>query len=345
MVRRPRTVIFLRDGGPERYLERSPMTSQQASSLVARLRPVLPEAEVIDSLVLIEEILDLKARRNAVVVAHNYQVPLITAGIADFTADSLAMARYGARADAEVIVVCGVHFMGETAKLLSPGRTVLLPAPDAGCSLADSVTAESVRALRARYPGVPAVAYVNTTAAVKAEVDICCTSANAVDVVRSLASPRVILLPDRYLAGYVAARVDCEVIRWAGSCDVHERFTPADFAHLQGTGVHILAHPECPPDVQQAADFVGSTGAMIDYLREARPQRALLLTECSMADNVSVTQPGITFERPCNLCPRMKQVTLEKVRDALLGAPGHEVFIDPAVAERARLPLERMLAL
>lgn len=321
------------------------MRPQQASALLSRLRPVLPEAEVLDSLPLVEEILALKARRNAVVVAHNYQVPLITAGIADFTGDSLAMARYGARADAEVIVVCGVRFMGETAKLLGPGRTVLLPAPDAGCSLADSVTAEGVRALRARYPGVPTVAYVNTTAAVKAEVDLCCTSGNVVEVLRSLASPRVILLPDRYLAAYAAARVDCEIIAWPGACDVHERFTPQDFAHLQGTGVHVLAHPECPPDVQQAADFVGSTAAMIDYLRAARPERALLLTECSMADNVAVTQPGIHFERPCNLCPRMKQVTLGKVRDALLGKPGHEVLIDPEVAAGARLPLERMLAL
>jgi quinolinate synthase len=321
------------------------MTPAQASSLVARLRPVLPEAEVLDSLPLIHEILALKAARNAVIVAHNYQVPLITAGIADCTADSLAMARYGARASAEAIVVCGVRFMGETAKLLSPARTVLLPAPDAGCSLADSITAADVRALRALYPGVPVVAYVNTSAAVKAEVDICCTSANAVEVVKSLLAPRVILLPDRYLAAYVAGRVDCEIIAWPGACDVHERYTAADFAHLRGTEVRILAHPECPPDVQQAADFVGSTSAMIEYLAATRPRRALLLTECSMADNVSVTQPGIRFERPCNLCPRMKLVTLAKVRDALLGREGCEVQVDPAIAQRARLPLERMLAL
>ena len=313
--------------------------------LRARLRPVMPAAEVDESLPLISEILDLKASLQAVVVAHNYQVPLVTAGIADFTGDSLAMARFGAKAPARIIVVCGVRFMGETAKLLSPDRTVLLPAPEAGCSLADSVAAADVRALRERHPGVPVVAYVNTTAGVKAESDICCTSSNAVEVVKSLERPRVIMLPDRYLASYVATRVDCEVIPWPGACEVHERYSAEDFAHYRGTDVRILAHPECPPDVQQAADFVGSTGAMIEYLGRTQPRRALLLTECSMADNVAITQPGIHFERPCNLCHHMKRVTLEKVRDALLGKEGCEVHIDPLVAARARPSLERMLAL
>ena len=321
------------------------MSTSLRSELRARLRPVMPAAEVDDSLPLVAEILDLKASLQAVVVAHNYQVPLITAGIADYTGDSLAMARFGARAEARMIVVCGVRFMGETAKLLGPERTVLLPAPEAGCSLADSISAAEVRGLRAHFPGVPVVAYVNTTAEVKAESDICCTSSNAVQVVESLASPRVIMLPDRYLASYVAARVACGIIPWQGACDVHERYSAVDFSHYRGTDVRILAHPECPPDVQQAADFVGSTSAMIEYLGNTRPRRALLLTECSMADNVSITQPHIQFERPCNLCHSMKRVTLERVRDALLGKGDCEVRIDPQVAARARLPLERMLAL
>lgn len=321
------------------------MSPSLRSELRARLHPVIPEAEVDDSLPLIEEILDLKAQASAVVVAHNYQVPLVTAGIADFTGDSLAMARYGARAGARTIIVCGVRFMGETAKLLGPDKVVLLPAPEAGCSLAGSAVAGDVRAMRERNPGTPVVAYVNTTAEVKAESDICCTSSNAVEVVQSLGAPKVIVLPDRYLASYVAARVRCEVIAWPGACEVHERYSASDFEHYRGTGVRILAHPECPPDVQQAADFVGSTSAMIEYLGRTQPSRALLLTECSMADNVSVTQPGIRFERPCNLCHHMKRVTLARVRDALLGPAACEVRIDPAIAARARVPLERMLAL
>jgi quinolinate synthase len=321
------------------------MNPSLRSELRARLHPVMPEAEVDDSLPLVEEILDLKASLGAVVVAHNYQVPLVTAGIADFTGDSLAMARYGARAWARTIVVCGVRFMGETAKLLGPEKTVLLPAPEAGCSLAGSITADDVRTMRERNPDAPVVAYVNTTAEVKAESDICCTSSNAAQVVLSLGAPRVIMLPDRYLASYVAERVPCGVIAWPGACDVHERYSAADFEHYRGTGVRILAHPECPPDVQEAADFVGSTSAMIEYLGRTRPQRALLLTECSMADNVSITQPGIRFERPCNLCRHMKRVTLARVRDALLGKGGCEVLVDPVVAARARPPLERMLAL
>jgi quinolinate synthase len=312
--------------------------------LTARLARVMPEAEGELCLPLIEEIRDLKRARDAVVVAHNYQVPQITAGIADFTGDSLAMARFAAATGASTIVVCGVRFMAETAKLLSPRRTVLLPAPEAGCSLAESISAADVRALRARHLGVPVVAYVNTTAAVKAECDICCTSANAVEVVRSLASKRVILLPDQYLAAFVAERVDCEIIPWPGACEVHERFSAEDIRPFRDSGVCVLAHPECPPDVQAAAHFVGSTTAMADYLAAARPERALLLTECSMADNITLALPEIRFERPCNLCPHMKRVTLEKVRDALRdGAPA--VVIDPETAALARRPLQRMLAL
>ena len=314
------------------------------SGLTARLARVMPEVEAMACLPLIEEIRDLKASRRAVVVAHNYQVPQITAGIADFTGDSLAMARFAANADAAAIVVCGVRFMAETAKLLNPRRSVLLPAAEAGCSLAESVTAADVRALRARYPGVPVVAYVNTSAAVKAEVDICCTSANVVEVVQSLSCPRVIMLPDRYLAAFVGERVDCEIIAWPGACEVHERFSVNDISPFRDSGICVLAHPECPPDVQAAANFVGSTTAMADYLAETRPARVLLLTECSMADNITMTHPEIRFERPCNLCRHMKAVTLEKVRDALRdGQP--TVVIDPPTAVLARRPLQRMLAL
>lgn len=312
--------------------------------LMARLARVMPAVEAELCLPLIEEIRELKARRGALVVAHNYQVPAITAGVADFTGDSLAMARFGAGRAAGTIVVCGVRFMAETAKLLSPASTVLLPATDAGCSLADSVTAADVRALRSRHPDVPIVAYVNTTAAVKAEVDICCTSANAVEVVESLRAPRVIMLPDRYLASFVAERVGCEVIAWAGACEVHERFSADDLAPFLDRGVVVLAHPECPEEVQHAADFVGSTTAMAQYLAQRRPARALLLTECSMADNITVEHPDIRFERPCNLCPHMKRVTLEKVRDVLRDGT-NEVHLDADTAERARRPLERMLAL
>lgn len=314
------------------------------SELAARLARVMPESETRVYLPLIEEIRRLKSLSGAAVVAHNYQVPLITAGIADFTGDSLAMARFAADTDAEVIIVCGVRFMAETAKLLCPTRKVLLPAPEAGCSLAEAITAADVRELRGRYPGVPIVAYVNTTAAVKAEVDICCTSANAVEVVNALSSARVIMLPDRYLAAYVAERVDCQIIPWLGSCEVHDRFTADDIDHFRGSDVHVLAHPECRPDVQAAANFVGSTAGMIHYLGRVRPNRALLLTECSMADNVTLAHPEIRFERPCNLCRHMKTVTLEKVRDALRDG-GFETEIDPDIAARARQPLQRMLAL
>jgi quinolinate synthase len=312
--------------------------------LEARLARVMPQAEAALCLPLIEEIRELKARRGALIVAHNYQVPAITAGVADFTGDSLAMARYAAEADAGTIVVCGVRFMAETAKLLNPTRTVLLPAADAGCSLADAITAADVRALRQRHPGVPVVAYVNTTAAVKAEVDVCCTSANAVAVVESLRAPRVIMLPDRYLAAFVAERVACEIIVWDGACEVHQRFSADDLAPFRGSNVVVLAHPECPEDVQHAADFVGSTTAMARYLTEHRPKRALLLTECSMADNITIDHPEIHFERPCNLCRYMKMITLEKVRDTLVDGVT-EILIDPLTAERARKPLERMLAL
>lgn len=313
--------------------------------LLARLAHVIPEAEIVLALPLFDSIAALKRERHAVVVAHNYQTPLITAGIADFVGDSLAMARYAARSAAPVIVVCGVHFMAETVKLLDPEKTVLLPNMLAGCSLAASIQPEDIRDLRARHPGTPVVAYVNTSAAVKAEADVCCTSANAVAVARSLESSKIIMVPDRHLAGYVAAQTGLEIVSSHGQCEVHVKYSGADIdGYRAASGAVVLAHPECPQDVQRRADFVGSTSAMAEYLGERRPRRVLLLTECSMADNLAVRHPEIEFLKPCNLCSYMKAITLEGV-ELVLQDLSNEILIDPAVAARARRPIERMLTL
>jgi quinolinate synthase len=294
----------------------------------------------------IEAILRLKRERNAVILAHNYMTPEIFHCVADIVGDSLHLAREAQRVRAEVIVMAGVHFMAETAKMLSPGRSVLIPDLEAGCSLAASITAADVRLLRERHPGVPVVTYVNTSASVKAESDICCTSGNARRVIESLRVPEVIMLPDRYLAANVARETGVKIISWAGSCEVHERFTPAQIRTLrsENPGVVVLAHPECPPDVVAEADFAGSTAAMADYVTDQQPGRVVLITECSMADNIAVLHPGIDFVRPCNLCPHMKRITLPKLR-ATLETLTHEVTIDPSVADRARLAVERMLAI
>ncbi len=292
----------------------------------------------------IEAILTLKQERNAVILAHTYQTPEIYHCVADVVGDSLALARKAVAVEADVIVMAGVHFMAETAKLLNPGRTVLIPDQRAGCSLAESITPADVRLLRQRHPGVPIVTYVNTSAAVKAESDICCTSGNAREVVESLGVPEVIMLPDEYLAQNVAKETGVRIISWAGHCEVHERFTPADIQQVRDghPGVMVLAHPECPPDVVAAADFAGSTAAMSDYVGRRQPPRVLLLTECSMSDNVAVHHPNIEFVRPCNLCPHMKRITLANIRQSLQEMR-HEVVIDPAVAARARRAVERML--
>jgi quinolinate synthase len=243
-------------------------------------------------------------------------------------------------------VLAGVHFMAETAKLLNPSRKVLIPDLEAGCSLADSITAEDVRRLRARHPGVPVVTYVNTSAAVKAESDICCTSGNALKVVESLGVPRVIMLPDEYLARNIAAQTEVEIIPWSGHCEVHERFRAADIASLREghPGVVVLAHPECPPEVVAAADFAGSTAAMTQFVAERRPARVALITECSMSDNVAAQHPETEFVRPCNLCPHMKRITLAKLRRAL-ETREHEVTVPAEIADRARGAVERMIAI
>ena len=242
--------------------------------------------------------------------------------------------------------MAGVHFMAETAKLMSPDKIVLIPDLEAGCSLAASITAADVRALRGRYPGVPVATYVNTSAEVKAESDICCTSSNAVQVVESLGVERVIFLPDEYLADYVADQTEVEIIRWQGRCEVHERFTGQEIDdYRQGfSNIIILAHPECPPDVLATADFVGSTSQMTNYVRDRQPERVLMVTECSMSDNLAAEHPNVEFVRPCNLCPHMKRITLAKILESLESLTPR-VEIDPAIAGRARAAVARMLAL
>jgi quinolinate synthase len=303
----------------------------------------LTEPEWLLAQPLIDEIQRLKQQRNALVLAHNYQTADIFHGVADIQGDSLALARHAARSDADVLVMAGVRFMADTAKLLCPDKTVLLPDTRAGCSLAESITPEDIRELRRAHPDAPVVCYVNTSAAVKAECDVCCTSANAVQIVESLRAPRVILVPDEFLAAHVASRTDVEIIAWPGHCEVHERFTAREVNEFrQASGAYVLAHPECPPDVQGVADYVGSTAGMIDELARRQPARAMLITECSMADNVAVLQPGIEFVRPCNLCPHMKLITLQKIRDCLERmSPAVEVPAE--VAAFARRAVLRMI--
>jgi len=319
--------------------------STRTAALYDRVRRVIPSIEWPAFAGDIEAILDLKRQRNAVILAHNYQTPEIFHCVADIVGDSLALARKAMTADADVIVLAGVHFMAETAKLLNPQKTVLIPDLRAGCSLADSITAEDIRLLRQRYPGVPVVTYVNTSAEVKAEADICCTSGNAKAVVQSLGVPRVIMLPDEYLAQNIAAQTEVEIIAWKGHCEVHERFTPADIRELREShpGVTVLADPECPPEVVAEADFSGSTAAMSDYVGGQKPPRVVLMTECSMSDNVAVEHPEVEFIRPCNLCPHMKRITLANIR-AALEQNRHAVTVAPEIAGRARLAVERMLA-
>ncbi|SFB62663.1 quinolinate synthetase [Rhizobium sp. NFR07] len=314
------------------------------SPLYERVRRVMPEAEWLSHEEDVEAILDLKRRRNAVILAHNYQTPEIFHGVADIVGDSLALARKAIDVEADVIVMAGVHFMAETAKLLNPKKTVLIPDMAAGCSLAESITPKDVALLRRAHPGVPVITYVNTSAAVKAASDICCTSGNARKVVESLGVPKVLMIPDEYLAQNIARETDVEIIAWRGHCEVHELFDAQDVRDLREAhpGVIVLAHPECPPEVVAEADFAGSTAVMSDYVGERKPARVLLLTECSMSDNVAVDHPGVEFIRPCNLCPHMKRITLSNIRQAL-EENRYEVTIDPAVEQRARLAVERML--
>ena len=318
------------------------LTAQELYPKVSHVVPSVEWATMADD---IEAIMALKAQRNAVILAHNYMTPEIFHGVSDIVGDSLALAREATTVEADVIVLAGVHFMAETAKLLNPAKTVLIPDLRSGCSLAESITPADVRELRRQHPGVPVVTYVNTSAAVKAESDVCCTSGNAVKIIESLGVPRVIMIPDQYLAANIARQTGVEVITHPGACEVHERFTPADIEQIRVDypGVTVLAHPECPPPVVDAADYAGSTAQMVDFVGRQLPLRVALITECSMSDNVAQQFPGTEFVRPCNLCPHMKRNTLGTIRRAL-ETMTHQVTIDPDVAERARAAVDRMLA-
>ena len=311
---------------------------------VTRAADVLPEEEIVALQPIIDDINRLKKERNAVVAAHNYMTPDIYHLAADFTGDSLALANIAVETEADVIVMAGVHFMAETAKLINPSKMVLIPDLEAGCSLADGITGADVRRLKEEHPGVPVVTYVNTSAEVKAESDITCTSGNAVAVVESLGTDRVIFTPDQYLGKWVATQTDVDVILWEGTCMVHERFTGQEISDYKRdmAGISVIAHPECPPDVLAEADYVGSTHGMIQWIGLNQPGQVMMITECSMADNVAEQAPNSEFVRPCNLCPHMKRITLENIRTSLATLT-HQIEIDPHIADRARLAVAKML--
>ena len=311
-----------------------------------RLRGIIPPVEWQTFAPYIYEINRIKKEKNAVILAHNYQTPEIFHGVADIVGDSLQLAKEAARVDADIIVQCGVHFMAETSKLLNPDKTVLLPNMGAGCSLAESITADDVRRLRQAYPKVPVVTYVNTSAEVKAESDVCCTSSNAVKIVERLGVPKVLCIPDEYLAKNIAAETNVEVIAWKGRCEVHEKFTAKELQDFRASdpNLKIIAHPECAPEVIAEADFTGSTSAMINWVQTKQPPRVLMVTECSMSDNVAVSNPRVEFVRPCNLCPHMKKITLENILDALL-YHREEIIVDEALIPPARRAIEKMIEL
>ena len=313
------------------------------SSIYQKISKTIPDIEWSIHAPYIYEINKLKKEKNAVILAHNYQTPEIYHGISDFSADSLALAIEAAKTKAEIIVMCGVHFMAETAKLMSPNKKVLLPDLKAGCSLSSSITGTDVRELKRKNPGVPVVSYVNTSADVKAETDVCCTSANAVKIVNSLGVKKVIFLPDDYLAKYVASQTDVEIISWRGTCEVHEQFTDTEINEIRknNPGIKVIAHPECPPEVIKASDFAGSTSGMIKYVRDNQPKKVMMVTECSMSDNIQIDNPNVEFIRPCNLCPHMKRITLPKILDCLKNET-NEIVMSKDIIEKARKSVERM---
>lgn len=317
----------------------------RANALYDKVKHVVPAMEWATFVDDIAAILELKEKRNAVILAHNYQTPEIFHCVADITGDSLALARRAQEVEADIMVMAGVEFMAETAKLLNPAKTVLLPSQEAGCSLAESITAADVRLMRQKYPGVPVVTYVNTSAAVKAESDVCCTSGNARQVIESLNVDEVIMIPDEFLAQNVARETGVKVITWKGHCEVHERFTPQEIREWRKAfpELVVLAHPECPPEVVAEADFAGSTAGMSDFVASGKASRVLLVTECSMSDNLAADYPDVEFVRPCNLCPHMKRITLAAIRKTLEQGSG-AVEVDPAIAGAARRAIERMLA-
>ena len=308
-----------------------------------KISKAVPEIEWSSHAPYIYAINKLKKEKNAVILAHNYQTPEIYHGISDFSADSLALAVEAAKTKADIIVMCGVHFMAETAKLMSPNKKVLLPDMSAGCALSSSITGEDVRNLKKKYPGVPVVSYVNTSADVKSETDVCCTSANAVKIVNSLGVKKVIFLPDDYLAKYVASQTDVEIISWKGTCEVHEQFNDQEINEIRknNPGIKVIAHPECPPDVIKASDFTGSTSGIIKYVNDIQPEIVMMVTEWSMSDNVQVDNPNVKFIRPCNLCPHMKKITLPKILDCLQNET-NEILMNEVTIEKARKSVERM---
>ena len=316
------------------------------SSIYQKISKTIPDIEWSIHAPYIYEINKLKKEKNAVVLAHNYQTPEIYHGIADFSADSLALAVEASKTSADIIIMAGVHFMAETAKLMSPNKKVLLPDMKAGCSLSSSITGKDVRLLKQKYPGVPVVSYVNTSADVKAETDICCTSANAVKIVKSLGVKKVIFLPDDYLAKYVASQTDVEIISWKGICIVHDQFNENEISNIRknNPGIKIIAHPECPPEVIAASDFAGSTSGMINYVKNNQPKKVMMVTECSMSDNIQVENPNVEFIRPCNMCPHMKKITLPKILDCLKNETG-EIKMDQETIKKARLSVEKMVAI
>ena len=317
--------------------------NKSTGEIYKKISKHVPEIEWRVHAPLIEKINKLKKEKNAVILAHNYQTPEIYHGVADIAGDSLALAVEAAKTSADIIVLCGVHFMAETAKLMSPDKKVLIPDMTAGCSLAESLTGKDLRLLKKKYPGVPVVSYVNTSADVKAETDVCCTSANAVKVVESLKTDRVIFLPDQHLANYVAKQTKVKIISWKGSCIVHEQFSAKEIQSIRESnpGIKVIGHPECPSDVLEACDFAGSTGGMIEYVKKNQPKKVMLVTECSMSDNVQADNPNVDFIKPCNLCPYMKKINLNKILNCLENE-SNEIFIKEKIALLARKSVQRM---
>ena len=326
-------------------MEITEQIKKETDPIYQKVSKVIPEIEWAFHAPLIHKINRLKKEKNAVVLAHNYQTPEIFHAVADIAADSLALAVEAEKTNADIIILCGVHFMAETAKLMSPNKKVLLPDMGAGCSLASSITGKDVRMLKEKYPGVPVVTYVNTSAEVKAESDICCTSANAIRVVESLGSDKVIFLPDQYMAKYVQSKTKVQIISWVGTCIVHEKFSAQEIKDIkkQNPGIKVLTHPECPPEVIAASDFTGSTSGMSNYVKKNQPKKVMLVTECSMSDNVQVDNPNVQFIRPCNLCPYMKSISLPKILECL-EKENNEILIPEVVINKARKSVERMVA-
>ena len=314
------------------------------SELYKSVSKIIPEVEWPFHAPLIHEINILKKEKNAVILTHNYQTPEIFHCVSDIVGDSLKLAYEARDSKADTIIVCGVHFMAETAKILSPNKKVLIPDMRAGCSLADSITADDIRLLKQKYPGVPVVTYVNTSAEVKAETDVCCTSGNAKLVVESLNTDKVIFLPDEYLAQNIANQTDVKIISWKGRCEVHERFTAKEILAYKDhhKDIVVLAHPECSPEVVEVSDFTGSTAGMSNYVKDRQPEKVIMVTECSMSDNVAIENPNVEFVRPCNLCPHMKRISLKKIYDTLR-FDQHEVIVDNQIIDKARLSIDRML--